>query len=60
MVFKYQRSEEKKRPVDRVEQLKDALIGGEKSSSRVLRAFNSLMRKDEEEEREEKGGGKPA
>jgi hypothetical protein len=60
MVFKYQKSEKKKRPEDKVEQLKDALISGEKSSGRVLRAFNYLMRKDEEEERDEKGGGKPA
>jgi len=48
-----------KKSPDKMTVLKDALTGNEKATSKVMRAFQTLMRRDSEESDEESGGQRP-
>jgi len=48
-----------KKPSDELTVLRNALIGNGKAASKVMRAFQTLIRKDSEQSGENPGGQRP-
>ena len=43
-----EKSGKQRKPPDKLAQIRDALTGGEKSSKKIVRAFETLMRQEPE------------